>query len=262
MAIELNSKRRCRPVMLHPRYLSTQSIDFVTRPVYRLQRKDPPVSRTSPQEPILITLYRQYLEDEHSASFISAVAERYTLPTLERLAERGERVVRRAAMLALGFLANYESNAVLGRALHDTDRGVRLLAENGIREIWERAAGAQRRGQLSSIMRLITSERYLDAMQSATDLIQQAPWFAEAWNQRAIAHFQLGNYEASVSDCHQTLELNPYHFPAALGLAHCYLELNDGVAALESFRRALRLNPDMEAVRAQVEFLARSLDDH
>ena len=44
-------------------------------------------------------------------------------------------------------------------------------------------------------------------------------------------------------------------------MAHCYLELGDGFAALECFRRALKLNPDMEGVRAQVQYLERSLEE-
>ena len=81
-----------------------------------------------------------------------------------------------------------------------------------------------------------------------------------AWNQRAIAYFHLRRCDESANDCHQTLELNPYHFGAADGMAHCYLEMNDAFAALECFRRALRLNPDMEGVRVQVEYLQRSLE--
>ena len=49
---------------------------------------------------------------------------------------------------------------------------------------------------------------------------------------------------------------------AAVGLGHCYLELSDAVGALEAFRRALRMNPDMEGIRAQIQYLERSLEGH
>ena len=61
-------------------------------------------------------------------------------------------------------------------------------------------------------------------------------------------------------DCQQALERNPYHFPAAIGMGHCHLELFDAVAALEGFRLALSINPDMENVRAQVGYLQRTLE--
>jgi tetratricopeptide (TPR) repeat protein len=148
----------------------------------------------------------------------------------------------------------------LGKALHDDDRGVRILAENGIRELWGRAGTDTQRQQLSTIVRLNASQQYEQAIERANELIEQSPCFAEAWNQRAIGYYQLGQYDRSASDCHQALEINPYHFGAAVGMAHCYLELHDAFAALEGFRRAIKLNPSMEDVRAQVEYLERQLE--
>ena len=211
-------------------------------------------------KPLLDRLYHQYLEDEDSAAFIHAVAQRYTVCTLERLALCGQRITRRAAILAIGYVGQYESNAVLGKALHDEDRGVRILAENGIRELWCRSGTDTQRQALSIIVRLNASQQCEQAIQLASDLIEQAPWFAEAWNQRAIGYYQLGQYEQSSADCHQALEINPYHFGAAVGMAHCYLEMHDAFSALECFRRAVKLNPSMEDVRAQVEYLERQLE--
>ncbi len=210
--------------------------------------------------PYLVKLFQDYLNDEDSASFIQAVSQHYTTATLERLARYGSRIGRRASVLALGFLGGYESNHVLGRALRDPDRGVRLLAENGIRQLWFQAGNEPQRQRLTVVARMIASDEFHRAAQLAGALIDEAPWFAEAWNQRAIAYFHMGRFEDSANDCHQTLELNPYHFGAAVGMAHCYLEMNDAFAALECFRRALKLNPDMEGVRAQVAYLERSLE--
>ena len=93
------------------------------------------------------------------------------------------------------------------------------------------------------------------------ELIEQAPSFAETWNQRAIAHYRLRHFEDAANDCQQTLELNPYHFGAVVGMAHCYLELGEGFAALECFRRAIELNPNLEAVQEQIEYLERALKE-
>jgi tetratricopeptide (TPR) repeat protein len=204
--------------------------------------------------------YLRFLDSEDSAGFIRTIAQRYTLPSLERLAEMGRTNSRRGAILALSFLGDYRQNATLGRAMHDDDRGVRMLADNGVRELWRRDGNISQRRALANISRLNMAERFTDVVRLATRLIDEAPWFAEIWNQRAIALFNLRNFEASANDCHQTLELNPYHFPAAVGMGHCYLEMEDGLAALECFRRALKLNPDLEEVRAQVDYLQRSLE--
>jgi len=220
------------------------------------------VSDSEPRIPCLHDLYQRYLNDEDAAAFIKAVSERYTIATLSRLTEQGSYLSRRAGALALSFLAGYDANAVLGRALNDTDRGVRLLAENGIRQLWHRTGSESQQQQLAVIVRLNNSQQFDQAIELSTRLIEEAPWIAEVWNQRAIAYYQLMRFEDSANDCHQTLEINPYHFPAALGMAHCYLELCDAQAALECFRRALRLNPDMEGVRTQVDYLERSLEEN
>lgn len=209
---------------------------------------------------LLENLYEQYLTDQDSATFIKNVSRRYTCGTLQRLAEQGPRMVRRAAVLALGKLAGYESNAALGRALLDGDRGVRNLAESGIRSLWCRAGNEQQRQQLSIVIRLNTSQQFDEAIVLATELIEEAPWFAEAWNQRAIACFCSGRYADAIRDCHQALEINPYHFGAVAGIGQCYLHLGNRESALESFRRALRLNPDLVGVRAQVQHLERLLN--
>ncbi len=209
--------------------------------------------------PVLLRFYQRYLRDAETASFVKAIADRYTTGSLMRLACAEFHISRRAATMALGFLGGMECNAALGRALNDNDRGVRMIAETGIRQVWARAGNATQRQQLSAIVRLNLTGQFAEALLRASQLIAQAPWFAEAWNQRAVAHFGLRRYDESIRDCHQALELNPYHFGAAADMGECHLEQNDALSALESFRRALRINPDLEAVRAQVVHLQRTL---
>jgi tetratricopeptide (TPR) repeat protein len=221
---------------------------------------DPSQPAESQRSPTLDLLYEKYLHHEQTAQFIRAVSQRYLPSTLCRLAAYGSHVSRRAAVMALTFLGDYSHNAVLGRALQDRDRGVRMLADNGIRGLWRRDGNIRQQADLGVIVRLVNAEAYHDAVDLATDLLDEAAWFAEVWNQRGIAHFALRQFEDAANDCHQTLELNPYHFGAAVGIGHCYLEMDDPLAALESFRRALHLNPGLEDVRAQVNVLQKQLD--
>jgi tetratricopeptide (TPR) repeat protein len=218
------------------------------------------VSRDPPRIPLLLRQYREYLDHQDSTVLVDNVSQHYALGTLQRLAESRDRQVRRAAVLALGLMGDYSVNHTLGRALLDSDRTVRTLAQNGIRYVWTRAGNGQQRHQVQALIRLNATRQYQEVIRLATDLIDAAPWFAEAWNQRAIARFHLRQFHESICDCHQALELNPYHFAAASGLGHAYLELGNYVSALESFRRALRLSPDLEAVRVQVVRLTRLVD--
>jgi tetratricopeptide (TPR) repeat protein len=210
---------------------------------------------------VLVAYYNRYLASGDNASFSKRTLRRYTCATLERLAASGDYVTRRAAVLALSLSGDYSSNAVLGRALVDRDRGVRTIAESGIRELWCRLGTPQQRRALKVIVELNDKRRPADAARLATQLIHESPWIAEAWCQRGMANYQLGQYEAAIRDCHQALEINPYHFTAAAGMGQCYLLQDNSVAALESFRRALRLNPGLEEVRAQVVRLQRAMKE-
>jgi len=213
-----------------------------------------------PQRTSLERLYLRYLETENTAAFVKAVAERYLLGTLERLAIGGSRVLRRAAVMAVGFLGDYSHNGILGRALCDSDRGVRLLADSGIRQLWRRDGSLRQQQKMARLCRMNQNDQFSEAIREATALIDEAAHIAEAWNQRAVAYFARKQFEDAANDCHQTLELNAYHFGAAVGMAHCYLQLDEPFAALENFRRALSLNPDLEDVRGQVELLERTLE--
>ena len=216
------------------------------------------MSKDSPRLPVLSELYQQYLVDQDTAAFIHRTTQRYTVATLGRLIATGDRPVRRAAVLALGYLADYESNAVLGMALVDCDRGVRLLAETAVRAVWCRVGSAAQRQRLASVIALNRSHQFGAALRDATALIREAPWLAEIWNQRAIAQFGLGHYEQSIQDCRQALEINPYHFGAAAGMGQCALRTGDQAMALLAFRRALGLNPELEGIRANIQALERA----
>lgn len=221
---------------------------------------DSDVSSQPARKPFILAVYNEYLEQQDSESFTRQLLKWYTVGTLERLARHDLREIRRAAVLAIGFLGDYGSNHALGCALLDKDRNVRMLADNGIRVIWTRDGNEAERKEIQVIIRLNAARIYHDSIERATALIERAPWFAEAWHQRAEAFFAQGRLVESIRDSHQTLEINPYHFVAATSMGKAYLELQNSVSALECFRRSLRLNPDLEGVRAQVVRLTRALE--
>lgn len=213
------------------------------------------------QIPLLVEFYEQYLVDHDIAAFLRHTSEHYLVGTLERLVEHGERSARRGAILALGRLADYRSNMVLGRALVDLDRGVRTLAESAIARVWRRIGAPDHERRLSAIDEQIDDGDYDRASRLAGKLIQEAPWIAHSWYQRGKAFFHMAQFEAAVRDCHQALEINAYHFQAAAIMGQAYEMQHNLVAALESYRRALRLNPNMEEIRTRVIQLQRTLKD-
>ncbi len=212
------------------------------------------------RKPVLGELYQQYLADQDTAAFIHRTSQRYSMATLCRLATVGDRLVRRSAVLALGFIADYEANAVLAQSAERFGSGRSADGRNGdpLGLVSNRHGEAQRQ-QLAGIVMLNRTHEYAVALRDATALIREAPWLAEVWNQRAIAQYGMGHYEQSIHDCRETLEINPYHFGAAAGMGQCYLRTGDQSAALQAFRRALHLNPELDGIRANVQYLERSM---
>jgi tetratricopeptide (TPR) repeat protein len=219
------------------------------------------VSKEPLRIPQILDLYEHYLDEQDAAAFMRRVAEHYAQGTLQRLAVHPLREIRRASILAMGLSGDYECNHTLGRALLDEDRTVRTLADNALRAVWARAGSLKDQQELGAIVRCNAGQQHAEAARRAGKLLERAPWFAEVWHQRGVAQFALGRYSEAIRDCHETLEINPYQFVAAATMGQAYLELKNPVSALECFRRALRLNPDLEGVRAQVVRLARMVED-
>ena len=209
---------------------------------------------------MLDLFYQQYLTDESSADFIQAVSRNYGLGTLERLAQTGGRLTRRASILAIGFIGDFSANEIMGAALVDIDRGVRLLADHGIRQIWQRQGTASQREAMQNVFRLVAQSRMEEAIDQATTLINVNPSLSEAWNQRAVAYSAEGEFAAAFEDCREALNCNRFHFPAAMGMAHCAMRLEDSFSALDGFRLALTLNPDLDHVRKHIAQIERALE--
>jgi tetratricopeptide (TPR) repeat protein len=211
--------------------------------------------------PKLETFYQQFLENEDSARFIKFVSENYLIGTLVRLVHYGTKTTRRAAILAIGFLGDYSLNETMGNALNDSDRAVRLLAEHNIRQIWQRQGSDAEQKMLARLDALNTSNQPDQAVELATKLIRANRHLGEAWNQRAIAYTAIGCFDKAIADCRETLNCNRFHYMAAVGMGHCCLQLEDALAALECFRLAISINPDLESLRSQIAQLERILKD-
>lgn len=210
--------------------------------------------------PRLMEYFDDYLIHARADEFAARVDKVYTQGTLQRLVTHPVAQVRMAAITALGMIGDYDSNHVLGMALLDEMRAIRTAADEAIRRVWMKAGTTQHRRRLAALVRLNTGRHYQAAMQLAAELAHEAPELAEVWHQWATACFYSDRYEEAVRYCHEALELNPYHFAAAALMGQAYLKVSNQVGALDSFRRALRLNPDLEGVRVYVAKLSRIVE--
>jgi tetratricopeptide (TPR) repeat protein len=93
------------------------------------------------------------------------------------------------------------------------------------------------------------------AIEHFTALIDQDPGFAEGWNARATAFYQAGEFGPSIADIAHVLQLNPRHFGAMSGLAAMLEEAGKPERALEVYKAALAIHPQLEGATEAVERL-------
>jgi tetratricopeptide (TPR) repeat protein len=192
---------------------------------------------------LLVDYYEAFLRDRDIEAFRRNVSSRYNEGTLARVLQAGEPQARRASVLALGLFGGFGSNAAVARGLRDPDPTVRALADNALWAIWFRADTPENNEALEGVRALVNRRRFDLAIEQADRLIARSPTFAEAYNQRAIAHFFQGQFAESVEDCKRALAHNPYHTGALAGMGQCLLQLGRRDEAIQTFRRALQIQP-------------------
>ncbi|MDD3468733.1 MAG: hypothetical protein PHE53_01990 [Thermoguttaceae bacterium] len=209
-------------------------------------------------QPQLIVSWRRFCQDWDRQAFRDVIGTRYELGTLMRLLSFDDVEVRRAAAFAIGELGDYSVNNYLAQALHDPDQGVCNLAEIGLRQIWFREGTDVQRITLRTLLRANENSCYKDAYRVASMLIKSAPNIAEAWNQRAIASFALGNVLPTIRDCHEVLMRNPVHFSAAAGMGQIWDMIGNKPKAIRAFQQVLRIHPRHHSAREALERLLGS----
>ena len=147
----------------------------------------------------------------------------------------------------------------LAAALRDPDESVRATAEQALWIVWSRSGNPQVDKLFAQGLEEMSGGRFDAGIATFTRVIEAAPEFAEGWNKRATLYFITGDYKKSLADCDEVIKRNPAHFGALAGYGQIYLRLDDPEKALEYFRRALVVNPNMESVEAAVQVLERAL---
>jgi tetratricopeptide (TPR) repeat protein len=199
--------------------------------------------------------YRKALQKFHRQ-----VSARYHEGTLEKLLTASDAEIRRAATLALGLFGSMNVNAALAARLHDGDAGVRDLAADALWSVWFRADTPEHTKELQRLMQLeVVGVNVHEVLVGFDSLIRRSPRFAEAYNQRAIVYFRLGEFAKSIADCERALRFNSYHFGAASGMGQCYMKQKKPRAALRAYRKANRINPNLDGIRETIASLEKML---
>lgn len=207
----------------------------------------------------LVAAYRRYLKSADSPQFASEVDRFYSPATLAALLRRSDVEMRRASALALGMLGDREAIEPLGRSLADSDRGVRLAADDSFRAILVRSAAPLHHQQLLKVMHLNDGGEHAAALAPSMILVDQAAYYAEAHHQLAICWHGLENHHQAELAYRACLWRCRFHYPAWQGLAKCRVLLGDCPGAIEALQRCLDICPDMESARAQIRVIRRRM---
>lgn len=140
------------------------------------------------------------------------------------------------------FMQN-SSIEILLADLKNPDESVRNSATQQLWQIWFQQKGAYGLELLIRSQKLLEAGEAEQAEALLTDIIQDQPDFAEAWNRRAALYYTIGQHQKSLADCRMVVQLNPAHFGAWHGIGLCYAATASYPQAIQAFRKALEIQP-------------------
>ena len=106
--------------------------------------------------------------------------------------------------------------------------------------------------RLAEGSKLVRNKQYLKAVEIFTEVINQDPSWAEAWNKRATVFYIIGDYQSSQDDIDIVLNLEERHFGALAGQGLVNIELENYEKAIESYQKAQKIYPTMRSPQIMI----------
>jgi tetratricopeptide (TPR) repeat protein len=134
------------------------------------------------------------------------------------------------------------------------------LVEGRIWALWV-ASGSDTANLLMGRVKTATDSNDLDlALQLLDALVKLKPDYVEAWNRRATIHYMRKEFGESMQDIRQVLSREPRHFGAMSGLGMILQEFGEDKQALEVFRKALEVHPNLQRIPDLVKTLSEKVE--
>ena len=130
-----------------------------------------------------------------------------------------------------------------------SDKQVIRSTENQIWDIWFAHPNSDVERLMQIGVQRMNANRQSEAMIIFSQLVENFPDYAEAWNRRATLHYILGNYQESIGDIERVLSLEPRHFGALSGLGLVYLQLDQLRKAKGAFEDLIKVHPNSPSAR-------------
>ncbi|HEY6513693.1 MAG TPA: tetratricopeptide repeat protein [Burkholderiaceae bacterium] len=191
---------------------------------------------------------------------VAAAAEMSREQALQALGQpdTGTRLAAVNRLAEIGQMS--DADRLLGR-LGDADPDVRDAAAQAMWRIWSRSGDPAIDQLFARGVEQMQGGEHERALTVFDDIVARKPDFAEGWNKRATLYFLLGRNRESLKDCDEVLKRNPNHFGALSGAGQIHLQLGNPQLALEFFRRALKVNPNLDSLRQVIPLLEHHLRD-
>ena len=165
---------------------------------------------------------------------------------------------------AIAWIAQHgraADDAALRQRLKDENPFVRRYAEQGLWLIWGRSGDESVDALMEKGIAEMQAQQFKASIATFSEVIRRKPAFAEGWNKRATALFLAGELRKSLADCDEVIKRNPNHFGALAGYGQIYFRLEQYERAIEYWKRALRVNPNMEGVEIGIKNAEERLEE-
>jgi tetratricopeptide (TPR) repeat protein len=129
---------------------------------------------------------------------------------------------------------------VLGSA---NDMKVATIVSESLKEVWKAHLDNELRWKLDTAVAYLLSGKVSQALQNFSEVVDEDPYYAEAWNKASTCEFMMGNMDASLAAAQKTIECLPTHFQALNGLGLVYYEKKDVTSAIDCFRKSMDIDP-------------------
>jgi len=187
-----------------------------------------------------------------TSAFAQSNAEPSRSEALDRLGSK-DAAQRAEAVAWIATHGRPADDEILLQRLTDESPLVRNVAEQGLWLLWSRSGDETIDALMAKGVEEMQARQFKESIATFSEVIRRKPAFAEGWNKRATVFYLTGDFKRSLADCDEVMKRNPYHFGALAGYGQIYFQLEQYGKAIDYWKRALRVNPNMAGVESSIK---------
>ena len=167
------------------------------------------------------------------------------------------------ALLASPALAD-QSDPRLDRLFQQLSRATTppeaLGVQKEIETLWLRSGSDTVDVLMTRALQSIEAQDGQTAKRLYDSVTEMRPTYAEVWYQRGALLVAMDSPQEALPDLQKATELEPRHFQALALAGKIAEDAGDKRTALATYRRAVAINPQLEAIKRKVAALAAELE--